>query len=272
MKNTRINHTLKSAFLFSCLFAFSGCSEQKAEQTTEEAAESASIDHSDHGASEAKTSVAGETLQPTDNLTYLLNLNLMRGHLYVGQALYSEGHVEHAKTHMKHPESELYALVVPNFAALNADGFAEELEALAVAVESEKEISVVEEAYQTLSSAIDKAENLVPEKNASIGKTLQLIEQIVLVAAEEYEIAVVDGKLENAHEYQDSLGFVEVAETLLADTETTDASQAETKAKAQTILAALDPMWPGLVPPDTLTTEASQLYAAAESIHELVHH
>ena len=36
---------------------------------------------------------------------YLTNLNLMKGHLWVGVELYNENYLENAKRHMKHPKS-----------------------------------------------------------------------------------------------------------------------------------------------------------------------
>ena len=44
---------------------------------------------------------------------YLTNLNLMKGHLWVGVELYKENYLENAKRHMKHPKSELYEFIIP---------------------------------------------------------------------------------------------------------------------------------------------------------------
>jgi len=44
-----------------------------------------------------------------DDAEYLVQLGLMRGHLFVGNQLYLLGELAEAVTHMKHPESELYA-------------------------------------------------------------------------------------------------------------------------------------------------------------------
>ena len=43
----------------------------------------------------------------------LTQLSLIRGHLFVGMELYRQGAVDHAKTHMKHPQDEIYASLRP---------------------------------------------------------------------------------------------------------------------------------------------------------------
>ena len=267
MKTTIITRVTKVTFLFLSLLLVAGCTDQSSDPTAADQNEPALA--SAPGEADTEEHSDGDL---SENMTYLLNLSLMRGHLYVGEALYKDGHVEHAKTHMKHPESELYALVVPVLDANDSQGFATELETLAVAVETEQDQDTVSTAYTALTTGIGEAESLVPEHDAGLHRTLLLIEQILLVAGEEYGIAFVDGQLENAHEYQDSLGFVHVAKTMLENSATSSAEQLETKTKALAVLAELQPMWPSLIPPETITTQATQLYAAADNIHALVHH
>ena len=95
-------------------------------------------DKSDHMDSHHKGDEKLAKVYDSDQM-YLTQLGLMRGHLYVGIELYKNGFLENAKMHMKHPKSELYADIVPTFEAKGSSGFAGELEALALAVEDEKE-------------------------------------------------------------------------------------------------------------------------------------
>ena len=109
----------------------------------------------------------------------------------------------------------------------------------------------------------------VAETHASVKEKLTLVVELLRVAAEEYAIAVVDGKMENAHEYQDALGFTTVAKDIVNTSESDTGTEAAAIASAKKILADLAPMWPSLIPPETLETEAGQLYGAASRIEIL---
>ncbi|MEO1481134.1 MAG: hypothetical protein AAFU77_03430 [Myxococcota bacterium] len=209
------------------------------------------------GEGESEGEGKAETDLGTDNTAYLTQLGLMRGHLLVGYELFKAGHLDAAKTHMKHPENELYATVAPAFAARGTGGFASELEALAAAVENNAPKATVDAAYGTLVSAIERNEK--PAVDESTAARIKLAAGLVRVAAEEYAIAVVDGKMQNAHEYQDAYGFTKIARMNV-----TVAADGEAKSEALKLLdEALNTMWPGLLPPDSLDSRAEQLYGIA---------
>ena len=193
----------------------------------------------------------------------------MRGHLFVGNELYKAGHIDHAKMHMKHPKSELYAEVVPAFEARGSKGFAEELEMLATAVEGEKGDAAVAAGYAAVTAAIAKNEGFVSAASGTAVEKLKLAVALLRTAGEEYAIAVVDGKMQNAHEYQDAFGFTNIAKAILETSSKSNAAEAEVVGKAIAIIDGLKPLWPGIMPPETLTTEAGQLYGAASQIELL---
>ncbi len=196
----------------------------------------------------------------TDDLAYLKQLALMRGHLHVGYELYKAGHIDSAKTHMKHPKSELYADVAPAFSARGTGGFAKELQALAVAVETDKGRATVDQAYAALKAAIAKNEAAVHAKNAAASDRLKLAASLVRIAAEEYAVAVVDGKMQNAHEYQDALGFTTIARSMVSALDDAVPAKAKAVALLDDLLAT---MWPNLIPPATLKTGADKLFGTA---------
>ena len=196
----------------------------------------------------------------TNDLAYLKQLALMRGHLHVGYELYKAGHVDGAKTHMKHPKSELYAGVASAFGARGTGGFADELESLATAVETDKGRAVVDKAYAKLVSAINKNEAPARASSADPTDRMKLVAALVRVAAEEYAVAVVDGKMKNAHEYQDALGFTTVARGIVADLDDSVPAKAKAAAMLDDVLGS---MWPGLMPPPTLKTGADKLFGTA---------
>ena len=88
-------------------------------------------------------------------------MGLVRGHLHVGIELYKNQYFDNAKRHMKHPKSELYSAMIPTFEAKNADGFASELEDLALTVESDKDLNLVLSKYEILLNAITENEKIV---------------------------------------------------------------------------------------------------------------
>jgi len=204
-----------------------------------------------------------------DDIAYLTQLGLMRGHLYVGYELYQSGHIEHAKTHMKHPKSELYVQIEPAFGIRGTSGFSTELLRISDAVEGELNDKAVSSAYATLVAAIAENEAAVDAESLVPAQRLKLVSDILRVAGEEYAIAVVDGKMQNAHEYQDALGFTTIATAIVNDIDSADANENSAKTSALTLLTSLKPHWPALIPPETLTSKASAIYVVAEKIESL---
>jgi hypothetical protein len=170
--------------------------------------------------------------------------------------------------HMKHPSDELYAALVPAFEARGVEGFADQLEDLAAAVESRAPVSEVERAYQAVRARIAEAEaSAFPGGPADLNSRLRVILNLVRTAADEYAVGVEDGRVVNAHEYQDALGFVRVARGLLDQVGEQDRARApEAIARTQQQLDAIAVAWPSLVPPERIDTAASLLYGAAARI------
>ncbi|MBD3667800.1 MAG: hypothetical protein HUJ16_07565 [Kangiella sp.] len=199
-----------------------------------------------------------------DNAAYLAQLGLMRGHLWVGYKLYQEGHIDMAKTHMKHPEDELYAGMEPVFKARQVDGFAKELQILADAVNGEKGDAAVKKAYRSLQNQIAKSERI---KEKSARDVLISISLMVRTAADEYAIGVKNGDVVNVHEYQDAYGFTEIAIERL---DSINSEQQQLAAKdienTRQWLLELRDLWPTVDPQGKLEGDASHLYGAAARI------
>lgn len=202
----------------------------------------------------------------TNDLAYLTQLGLIRGHLYVGHKLYMAGHIGHAKTHMKHPESELYADIVPAFAVRNTPGFEQSLEGLANAVNGDLGSKKVDLAYRKLLEDIAISETAVNQSSQTSAEKLKLAAKLLRVAGEEYAIAVVNGKMENAHEYQDAMGFKAIAQLIISHLD----ANAETQQYVTGLFDSIMPLWPSLIPPLTLDTDAGEIYRVAAKIELLV--
>ncbi|WP_301720599.1 hypothetical protein [Pseudidiomarina terrestris] len=195
---------------------------------------------------------------------YLAQLGLIRGHLYVGKKLYDQGHLAMAKTHMKHPEDELYTALVPAFQARNVAGFEAELTALANAVNDEQGDAAVNNAYDGLVAAITAAEQ-IPQK--SVKSVLMSLSTMLLTAAAEYDIGVKQGTVVNVHEFQDAYGFTQMAKARINElTATQRAGNTAAIEEVNKILAKLPELWPTITPTGEVEGDSGPLYGAAARI------
>ena len=133
----------------------------------------------------------------TNDNEYLTNINLMKGHLWVGIELYKAAKIDNAKKHMKHPKSELYGDMIPTFEAKGAPGFASELKVLATSVEDEAPLKTINNHYQNLFTAINKNEKFINQTSESVDKKIELVISLLEIAADEYAVGIVNGKVEN---------------------------------------------------------------------------
>ena len=223
-------------------------------------------DHDD-GHGHAHNSEAPK-IYSTDN-EYLTNLNLMKGHLWVGIELYKAKHIENAKRHMKHPKSELYGDIIPTFEAKGTAGFAAELEDLALSVENEESISTIENNYQNLFDAIDNNQQFVADVNKSIDGKITLVVSLLEIAAEEYAVGIIEGEVKNKFEYQDALGFTEVAKNILKNIQTDDMSEKDRLAKVISIIDSLSILWPQLVPTGNIDGDSKSILDAVKEIKKI---
>lgn len=209
---------------------------------------------------------AGQASQDplTDDIAYLTQLALVQGHLTVGVALYAKGAEADAKVHMKHPQDELYARLVPALKARNAHEFGEELSALAADVEGGKPAAEAEKDLTRVVAAIDTARSVA---TATLKQKLRVVINLVRVAADEYGRGVKDGKVVNPKEYEDAWGFVTVAKELTSGLSKAKQEKAgPAYGKILDELNGLAPAWPAIVPPAHVDTDPALIYAAAARI------
>ena len=245
-------------------FALAGCSGESDTQGRENTASSpvqSSAGHTDGGQPDGA--------QPQDaqeKVALLTDLGLMRGHLSIFYSLYFSDHIEHARTHAKHPESELYARIAPQLAARELDGFADKLSMVGEALDgAEKE--VVGKAYKGANGAIFETEQAL---NANLSEQLQSIAQLVRTAGDEYKLAVApDGTITNLHEYQDAMGFVLIAQERLSIIESDDlAAISKVQEAVYPALKSLESLFSGLIP-TSVTPDHAKLHAVATHIDEV---
>ena len=248
--------------------SLAGCSGEGNEQRAASDADATQVVEGSTGIGEGAGEGEGainSALTAADDVAYLTQLGLMRGHLWVGHQLYQNNLHGMAITHMKHPKAELYSSLKEPFDIRRVDGFAAELETLANSVENKKPAVEVEQAYVALTSAIKRTE--LGADTMSPGLVGEVIVALLRTAGEEYAIGVVDGKINNLHEYQDALGFTKIAGEWSRSAAFANNSEATAAAaRIQSILTDLDAMWPALDPEGALPHKAAQLFGAAARV------
>lgn len=254
----------------------SGCADEQSSSTTTEPAMTDDA-HSGHtttppattggegagGEGEGAATAGAEFV--TDDAAYITQLALIRGHLAVGYALYQNDLPELAETHMKHPRAEIYTIVEPAFAARGCSGFGDGLSALTASVTERGSQEQVTAAYESLVAGISACEAGADTQDPII--IAQVIESLLRTAGIEYAIGVVDGKMDNLHEYQDAWGFTQIAQTWAQSSAfATDPKATAVAAQLQSLISSLDGLWPSLNPEGGVDGKAAQLYGAAGQV------
>ncbi|OYX44966.1 MAG: hypothetical protein B7Z02_02700 [Rhodobacterales bacterium 32-67-9] len=207
---------------------------------------------------------AGASAGGDEVVEFLTDLGLIEGHLRAGVALYRAGLADQAATHMKHPQDEIYDELSYHIADFGAEGFAEQLTALAGAVEAGAPVETVDAALADVLREIAEARE---HANASEAAEAQAMVAILRQAADEYAEGVKDGTVTELHEYQDAWGFVEVAREQAVHMAGED--DAVEKAFGEKAVAALDEAreaLPDVSPEGKTLGDASILHSAAAKI------
>lgn len=264
--------TSMQAVAFVGVTSITACS-QDANQTSAVAEEETAVAAMHHGEGAHGEGAHGEgegqgsdVNLATDDLAYQAQLGLMRGHLLVGNELYQQGFIDHAKTHMKHPESELYAAVADVLISRGGQGFATQLSQLADAVNNEAGDEAVAAAYAAIVTAIKQHEALVADDSKQAIQQMLVAASLIRTAADEYAIGVVDGKTSNVHEYQDAYGFTQVSLDLVDSIDSADLAVKVAQKQVKDLISETLVLWPAVVPGDTVDGEAGKLYGAAAQI------
>ena len=204
-----------------------------------------------------------------DDVAYLTQLGLIRGHLDVGMDLYRRGERAAAEPHMEHPAEELYEALEPALEARGAPAFEKQLEELEHLVEEGASLNQVETAYRRALDGVSVAEAVVPEAvRADPAQRFDVIVNLVRTAGDEYTEALDgQGKVVNAVEYQDALGFVRTAQAMLDDlAQAKDGTAAKAVATSKEELDGVALLWPSVLPPADAGGDPSELYGAAARI------
>ena len=186
------------------------------------------------------------------DLDYMVKLGLMKGHMYVAKELLALGKPDQAEPHIGHPVEEIYADVEAQLNERGVKEFKKSLMALQELVKAgAKDKAKVDAEFNTSMKAIDGAIAMLPETQRKSPKfVIQVINGLLDTANSEYGAAVVDGKIKEAIEYQDSRGFVQYSSELFKSISSQVTTQSpETEKKMSVALKELALNWPTAVAP-----------------------
>lgn len=212
---------------------------------------------------EAGESGGGSSGDADYRVHYFADLGLVEGHMRVGVELQKRGAHAAALTHMKHPADELYEDLKMHFEDVGVPGFADELEAVAKAVEANADATEIDARMSALLAAIAASHG----GSMTSAETARTIVELVRTAAEEYVAGIKDGKVTDPHEYQDAWGFVETAKAYLAAVPADEREEhAGPLGEIDAELGKLSAAWPDLEGAVAITADPSLLPGVAARI------
>ena len=199
------------------------------------------------------------------------DIALMRGHLLVGDELIRQDRWDDAIVHFLHPAEELYGVMERYIKLHKVTPFSRELKAQAEAVKA-KRLGAYEQnakvVQQRLTAALEKFKTYMTPPISSY--TVRTVNEVLKVAALEYDAAIEDGKFVNPMEYQDSRGFVWTAEAMYADAakdlEKIDAGRLP---EIRKLIGEMKTAFPSAMPPQAPVMDSKALESLASRIEEL---
>ena len=211
--------------------------------------------HAKHGGEggEGEGGEKGKTKLPPD-LDFALKIALIRGHLLIGDELVREGQWAAAMPHFLHPAEELYGGIRGQLKAYKTPPFQAALKSLSSTVKAKKGGEDYARALKAVQDALANADAGVKVKQTAWpGFVAETAVEVLKTSTDEYEEAIVKGRIAKPVEYQDARGFVWQAEAMIesvaADLEKKDA---EALKQVRADIAELKKAFPAAMPPKTL--------------------
>jgi hypothetical protein len=202
----------------------------------------------DHGGEGGEGGEGATTTSTDADIDFMAALGLMKGHLLVAKELLQAKNYTQAEPHIGHPVEEIYADIEQDLARLNVAPFKENLNALHGLIKTTPDSPEVNKKFDQAIKDIDGAIAAIPEaKRSTAPFVLESINQLLSVAAEEYEAAIVDNKFVEIVEYQDSRGFVLYSNELF--TKIQPQLPPERSGAIKTAMDKLKTAWPSVNPP-----------------------
>jgi hypothetical protein len=199
---------------------------------------------------------ASENLAP--QLHLYRGIEMIRGHLIVGNELIEAGRWAEALPHFLHPEEEIYASLRDDLKAFNVAPFQAALKSLSQTVKAKNK-----DAYTRARAALDErlaaAETAVRAKETNgTYFTLETALEVLQQAADEYAEAIEKNRIANVVEYQDARGFVFEADRLVGTVmQNASGKNADATKALKASLDELKALFPAVMPPKQPVKDAS---------------
>lgn len=200
-------------------------------------------------------------------LRFYRDIELIRGHLLVGDELVREGRWADALPHFLHPSEEVYGKLRNDLKTYGVAPFDAALKSLAQTVKAKSE-AAYRTAYAAVEERLAAADKGVRAKERNWSAfAVDAVLEMLRTAGDEYEEAVEKGRIAETVEYQDSRGFVWRAEALFSSVADDLAQKnAEAVKAAREGFAELKKAWPSAVPPKTPVKDHGQVLADISKI------
>jgi hypothetical protein len=201
-------------------------------------------------------------------IRFYRDIELVRGHLLIGQQLIELDLWDEALPHFLHPSEELYGLMEKYIKLHNMQPFGRELQVLAQTVKTKRKGAYAQAlgpVQQRLEAALRVAKQFMrPEQKFAIQSAIEVLR----TAQSEYEASMENGVFVKPVEYQDSRGFVLRAEQVIeaAAKAAPQPLDAEQLAKVRAAFAKLKAAWPAPLPPPRPVLDGSQISALISEI------
>ena len=194
----------------------------------------------------------GKAAKLPPDLDFALKIAQIRGHLLVGDELVKEGQWAAALPHFLHPSEELYGPIRGRLKTYNTPPFADALKALTATVKQKKGGDDYAKALKAVEDALAAADAGVKAKQASEGFAVDTALELLKSATNEYEEAIVKGRIAKPVEYQDARGFVWQSEKMIeALSPALEKKDAAALKAVRDGYAELKKAWPAAMPPKT---------------------
>jgi hypothetical protein len=200
-------------------------------------------------------------------IRFYRDVELMRGHLLVGNQLVELDLWDEALPHFLHPTEELYGLMEKYIKLHRIQPFSRELKALAQTVKAKRK-GAYEQALKVVDRRLDGALAVAKRFMTPVRTfTVKSAVEVLRVAQSEYEESMEAGKFVKPVEYQDSRGFVWQAERMIEGAAPELAKlDAESLARIRGSIAKLKAAWPAPMPPQAPVLEVGQISAIISDI------
>lgn len=202
------------------------------------------------------------------NVDYMTTLGLMKGHLMVAEELMAQKNYDQAEPHIGHPVEELYGSIEGELAQRNVPQFKSTLNELHGLSKSAPDKPEMTTAFKTSQQSIEQAIAAIPaSERQSPEFVLNVMNQMLKTAGEEYTAAIANNKFVELVEYQDSRGFVMYAEDLYQNiAQQMSQERPDNHKRITASLEELKTAWPSVNPPATPVKTPSEVNSLISTI------